>query len=344
MQEGAVLFIAPGQGTLRPNLIELAQQVPEVMETYELADEISIEIFGADKKVEGRSISEWAAIGTDEEFAGNTIIAQPLIVATSIGLIKYLKKWESPTTVYGHSLGELSALFAAGSLSDRDAIGLAMLRGLYSFEASADQSGKMAALFNVSHDLLAKLKFGEEEGVVISTDNSPDQFTVSGYADKVTAMANQVKESVARVKGLSKEERRQLPNAVVLKVGSGFHSFMMRPAQKAYREALDGVELSVPNLANFFSNHSHDYEASPSKIKDHLVEQLISPVLFWKDINQLIEDGHRRILETGPSSVLSKELRAQQLKGNLLSLVEVLSVEKNFLAEAAYLQNPLQTG
>ncbi len=193
----------------------------------------------------------------------------------------------------------------------------------------------MAALMNVSHELMAKLKFGEDEGIVISTDNTPHQFTVSGYADKVSAMVEQVKGSVERVKGMSKEERRQLPNAAMLKIGKGFHSFLMQPVQASYSGAVYGVEFSVPTDMNFFSNHSHDYEADPDVIREHQVEQLIHPVLFWSDVNKLILHKHLVIIETGPASVLSDQLKEQRQKGNLPEGLEILSVENDMLKMSA---------
>lgn len=331
---GGIVFVAPGQGSLRPKLIELANQVPEVQETYDTADEIAIEIFGK-KLIKGKNISEWATDGSEEELITNTIVAQPLIVATSIGLIKYLKGQEQGTTAYGHSIGEIAALYAAGSLEEQDAIRLAMLRGVYSFEASQDQSGKMVALLNVPRDFLEKIKFGEAEGVVISTKNSPDQLTISGYADKVNAIAAQVKESYQRVKGMSKEEKRQLPNAVVLKIAGGFHSFLMKPAQKAYQNTLATTPLSMPTEMNFFSNYSHDYEGSPDTIRHHLAEQLVHPVDFWRDIGKLIMDGHTRIVEVGPGTPLSPELKSQKDKANLPTGIEIISVEPDILKLAA---------
>ncbi len=106
---GHTLFIAPGQGTLREGIYELAAQVPEVQEAYEIADEVIIEVHGPGK-ILGRNISEWAKHGTNSDFIENTVIAQPLIVATSTGLTKYLKKQRQGTTAYGHSIGELTAL------------------------------------------------------------------------------------------------------------------------------------------------------------------------------------------------------------------------------------------
>ncbi len=329
------VFVGPGQGGQRERLIELTKQIPEVGETYDRADQIIIEIFGNNKKINGKSLTEWATVGTKEELSANTVITQPLVVATTIGLIKYLKKHEKGITAYGHSVGELAALYAAGCMSENDTLGLAMLRGVYSFEASQDQSGLMAALINVPHDFLEKIKFGEAEGVVVSTTNSPDQFTISGYADKVRAVALDITNKYQRVRGLTKDQRRQLPNAVILGIGSGFHSFMMKPAQKAFRDTLTKTTLLVPSEMNYFSNFSHDYEGSPDTIKHGLVEQLVNPVDFWKDIGKLVTDGHIRIIEIGPGKALSTELKIQQTKGNLPKYLEIVSVESDILRIAA---------
>lgn len=327
-------LIAPGQGSQRPGLYKLTESIGELGETYELGDEISIELFGQ-SQIEGRSLSQLARDATQEELAVNTVITQPLIVATSIGLIKYLKKQESYTTAYGHSLGELAALYAAGCISERDAIGLAMLRGVYSREASQQQPSGMAVLLNIPHEVKEKIKFGEEEGVVIATDNNPDQFTIAGYKEKVDDIVSEVVETYQRVRGLSKEEKRLLPNALKMKIGGGFHSFIMRPAQKSFRKALDSTTITPPTEMNYFSNHSHNYEGRPDVIREHLESQLIHPVLFWHDIGCLIVDGHVRIVESGPGSILVSGLRQQQSKGRLPENVEFLAAESDILDIAA---------
>ena len=330
MTETRTVFVAPGQGSQRPDLFQLAKRFPEVHETYEAADEIALELFGP-SRVGGKSISEWAKNGTQDELATNTVITQPLIIATSIGLIKYLRSREDGTTAYGHSVGELAALFAASCATEEDTLKLSMLRGLYSHEASLASSGKMAALLNVPHDFLNKIKFGEKEGVVVSTTNNPDQLTISGRKEQVEAIVADIRAKYQQVRGMTKEERRQLPNAVILKIGSGFHSFMMKPAQKAYRELLDGIDISVPTDMNFFSNYSHDYEGHPDTIRDHLERQLIHPVDFWKDIGRLIAGGHTRIVEVGPNGVLTEGLKEQQTKGRLPKHVQLVAAESEIL-------------
>ncbi len=316
-------------------MYRLVENYPEVGEAYELADEISIELFGKTKKIEGKSLSEHAREASDDELANNTVITQPLIVTTTVGLIKYLRSKNNYTTAYGHSLGELAALFAAGSISERDAIALAMLRGVYSRDVSIEQPSGMAALLNLPSEVKERLHLGEEAGVVLATENSPDQFTISGHRSRVDAVVADIRNRYQRVKGLTKEEKRQLPNAVKLKIEGGFHSFIMRPTQVRYRKDLDNITIRPPTEMNFFSNHSHDYEGDPDKIREQLVSQLIHPVLFWRDIGQLILGGHSRIVEAGPGSVLTTELREQQQKGRLPNEVEFLAAEQDLLNIAA---------
>lgn len=328
------VLIAPGQGGQRPNLYELAERLPEVKETYDNADEISLELFGK-AQIEGSSLSHHAKQASQEELAANTIIAQPLIVATSIGLIKYIKKQEGFTTAYGHSLGELSALFAAGSLSESDAIRLSMLRGRFSKEASSQRPGAMAAMMNLPAEIREHLPFSGEQAaegdIGISTENNPDEITISGPLENVEAMVANIRDRYQKVKGLSKEEKRQLPNAVKMKIDGAFHSWIMRPAQNDWRVELDGTNFRIPNEMNYYSNHSHTYEASPEAIRHHLVEQLVHPVKFWYDIGRLIADGHMRIVESGAGSVLSRGLRHQQAKGRLQAELEIIAAEDDLV-------------
>lgn len=332
--ENRTVFVCPGQGSQRPNMYQLAERLPEVGATYEVADEIALELFGP-SRVAGKSISEWSKEGTQAELATNTVITQPLIIATTIGLIKYLKaREEEATTAYGHSVGELAALYAAGCTSEEDTLKLSMLRGLYSHEADLESSGMMAALLNVPDDVLVKIEFGEKEGVVISTTNNPDQLTISGRKEKVEAIVNDIRTKYQMVKGMTKEEKRQLPNAVLLKIGRGFHSFMMKPAQKAYREALDRAVILAPSNMNYFSNYSHDYEGHPDTIRDHHERQLTHPVDFWKDIGKLIAGGHTRIVEVGPGNILIGGLKEQKTKGRIPDHVQLAAVESEILGIA----------
>lgn len=332
--ETRTVFVAPGQGSQRPNMYQLAERFSEVKETYETADSIALELFGP-SRIAGKSISEWAKLGTQEELATNTVITQPLIIATSIGLIKYLQRREEGTTAYGHSVGELAAVFAAGCVTEEDALKLSMFRGLYSHQVSLSSSGKMAALMNVPHDFLKKIKFGEKEGVVVSTTNNPDQLTISGRKEQVEAIVAEVRAKYQQVKGMTKEERRQLPNAVILKIGSAFHSFMMKPAQKAYRQSLNDTNILVPTSMNYFSNYSHNYEGHPDTIRDHHERQLTHPVNFWKDIGRLIVGGHTRIIEVGPGNVLTEGLKEQQAKGRLPKSVQLIAAESEIIKIAA---------
>jgi len=331
------LLISPGQGSQRENLYELAEKIPEVRESYEHADEISLELFGP-TQIDGRSLSAHAKHATQAELASNTIVTQPLIVATTVGLIKFIKQHEHFTTSYGHSLGELSALFAAGSLSETEVLRLAMLRGRFSGEASLQRPGAMAALMNIPHEVKEKLPFAgenEAEGEVgIATDNNPDQFTISGPLEKVNAVVANVREQYQNVRGLSREEKRKLPNAVKMKIDGAFHSWMMRPAQLDWKTELEAATFSVPKEMNYYSNHSHTYEASPDIIRNHLVEQLVHPVKFWYDIGRLIADGHIVLVEAGAGSILTDGLKEQQAKGRLASHIKLIAAEESMLQNA----------
>jgi [acyl-carrier-protein] S-malonyltransferase len=338
MSEKLSVLVSPGQNCARKDLDALATAIPEVRETYDHADEIALQFFGPEM-INGKSLSAWSREATETELATNTIIAQPLVVATTIGLIKYLIKREKYTTAYGHSIGELPAWFAADCIEEEDALGLSMLRGLYSFEADQQRSGIMAAMINIPGDIMAKLHLGEEHEVVMSTENSPDQFTLSGPEKKVRSIVQQVNQHVLEAYGdfrkMTKEQKAQLPRAVILRIGGGFHSFMMTAAAKEYRKALDAVLIRPPSRMNLFSNHSHDYEGDPIKLRNHQELQLTSPVHFWRDMGKLILHGHLRIVEAGPGATLTEILQVQQDKGRLPENVELIAAEPAILQQAA---------
>jgi [acyl-carrier-protein] S-malonyltransferase len=337
------LLIAPGQGSFFEGMYSLTAKVPELRESYELGDEISLELFGGEQ-INGKSLSEHAKYTKKEEIAANTVIAQPLVVTTAVGLIKYLKKNENFTTAYGHSLGELVALFAAGSISEADAIRLAMMRGVFSHQAGEQKPAAMAALLNLPHEIREKFKFGdgeESDEVLIAAENHPDEITVVGSKEKIEEAVANLRDTYQRVKGITKEQRRSLPNGVMLKISGGFHSWMMKPAQSDFKAELEKSDIKVPAEMLFFSNHSHNYEASPSIIKQHLVDQLIHPVKFWYDIGKLVADGHVRIVESGPGDILIRGLKDQQLKQKLPPDLQLVSAHRQLGAQDT--KNPLQT-
>jgi [acyl-carrier-protein] S-malonyltransferase len=332
------VLLVPGQGSFWAGMYSAYENIPELKDTFDLADQLAFQMNGKEM-IEGRSLSNHANDTKEEDIALNTKIAQPLIITAAVGLIKYLKENGSFTTAYGHSLGELGALFAAGCISEEDAIRLSILRGYYSYEASQQVPGGMAALLNIPKDVRERFHFGDGEevdDVVIATENTPDEFTISGPSTLVDGVVNEFKEAYKKAsKGMAKKQRRQLPNAVRLKIAGGFHSWMMRPAQIQYRKELDKIHITVPKDMNYFSNHSHSYEGSPDVIREHHEEQLVHPVKFWMDIGRLVADGHLMIVESGPSTKLINGLKLQQVKGKLPAGLELVAAEEAILAMAA---------
>jgi [acyl-carrier-protein] S-malonyltransferase len=316
------VLISPGQGTHKDNMWELAEKYPQVRQAYEIADQAVLDIIGP-KKIDGKNISEWSKGDNTAEISVNTRIAQPLTVATSIGLNEVLAGREHFVSSYGNSIGELAALVAAGSMEKEDAIKLSVIRGILSYEASQKTPGRMVVVKNASQDFLNKLKQGEKHGLARAIHFSPDSITFAGTEEAVKHIYETLRGSYMRAsKGLSKEDRRQLQNAIMLGIPGAFHVFLMKHAQKEYKGALKDVTVTSPTKMLWLSGHSGVYEGSPNVIKQHLVEQLTHEVDLWSHIGRLITIGHTRFVESGTAPHITNEYRLQQERENLPQNIE----------------------
>jgi [acyl-carrier-protein] S-malonyltransferase len=311
------VLISPGQGTHKDNMWELAERYPEVREAYEMADAAVLDVVGAGK-LNGKNVSEWAKGDNTEAIALDTRIAQPLTVATSIGLNEVLTQREHFVTAYGNSIGELAALVAAGSLNKEDAIKLSVIRGICSYEASQKSPGRMVVVKNASHEFLSKIKQGEKHGIARAIHFSPDSITYAGTEEVIKNIYETLREGYKRAAhGLSKEERRKLPNAIMLGIPGAFHIFLMQAAQKEYNAAFKDISVTSPTNMLWFSGHSGEYEGDPAIIQKHLVEQLTHEVDLWTHMGKLMLLGHSRFVESGTAPHITNEYQMQQERGNL---------------------------
>ncbi len=331
-----IAFIIPGQGGQTEHMDSLANQVDFVAEAYEQTDREIENLYGSDKII-GRNISEWAEHGTEVELA-DTRVTQPLLVATAVGLINYIRKTRKihPDSVAGQSLGGLSALYAVGSLEQEDTIKLGILRGQFSHEASLQNPGRMAALLNMPKEFWDNLDLGELElnGIVQAIKNSPDQILLSGYKEVLEDFVKTVQRQYAKFKGLSKAEKRHLPQAVMMKIGMGAHCFLMSHAEKALWESLKPIDLKEPTT-RYLSSASGKYESDPRVIKIQTAEELTSEVDFWRVMRKLIKDRHTRIVEVGMGTKLTDEYKIQRQKRRLPASLVLESVLGDILPQAA---------
>ena len=224
-----------------------------------------------------------------------TFNTQPALLTTSIAILDYFQKFGIKADyVAGHSLGEYTALVAAGTLSFEEGVYAVRKRGEFMENAVPNGEGSMAAILGLDRDsLLAVTNEVSESGdpVSLANLNCPGQIVISGSRKGVELASAKAKEAGAK---------RALP----LEVSGPFHSTLMKPAADQLREVLDGIEMKdseVPIVANVTAEPIR----SASEIKDKLIEQLYSPVLWEDSVRKMIELGVDTFIEIGPGKVLS---------------------------------------
>ena len=240
-----------------------------------------------------------------EEALRETANAQPAIFVHSVALSKVLSSMGlSPDMVAGHSLGEYSALTAAGALDFDDALGLVKQRALCMQQACEAASGTMAAIIGLDEvvlgEICTRLSSGNSGGasdgfVEIANINSPGQIVVSGGTEAVRAACEAAKQAGAK-------------RAVELKVSGAFHSRLMRPAAEKFAASASAAKISSPTAA-FFANVSAEDVHDPESIRRGLIEQICSPVRWQPTIEKMIGEGADTFVEVGPGKVLRGLLR-----------------------------------
>jgi [acyl-carrier-protein] S-malonyltransferase len=222
--------------------------------------------------------------------------AQPAIVATSIATLRALEEaypeLPRPAFAAGHSLGEYSALVAAGALAFADAVRIVRIRGRAMQNAVPQGEGGMAAIMGAERSEVEALCGDCAEGDVLAPANfnAPGQIVIAGTAG---AVARAVAEAKARKF-----------KAIELKVSAPFHSPLMQPAARAVREALDTVSLSDPAFP-VVANTNAEPNADKGRIADLLIRQMDSPVLWDSTMRRLVDGGVGKALEVGAGNVLS---------------------------------------
>lgn len=225
--------------------------------------------------------------GPEEELK-KTEITQPAILTVSVAAYGHLKK--KPDAVAGHSLGEYSALVAAGSLAFKDAVKIVYLRGKFMQEAVPLGQGAMSAVLGVSRDKMVEI-CRQVGNVQPANFNSPDQVVISGAAEAVKLAGQKLKEAGAK-------------KVIPLMVSAPFHSQMMEPAAKKLAVELDQIEIKDADIP-VMDNVTAEYVTKGSAIRDLLIRQVTGSVLWEDSIRKMIEAGIEEFIEVGPGKVLS---------------------------------------
>ena len=229
--------------------------------------------------------------GPEEELK-KTEITQPAILTVSVAAFESLRGRDVPlpAAVAGHSLGEYSALVAASALSFSDAVKIVHLRGKFMQEAVPLGKGAMAAIIGADSDKIKAIcnEIGE---VWPANFNSPGQVVISGKKESVDSAGQKLKEAGAK---------RVMP----LAVSAPFHCPMMQPAADHLKAELDKIEIrdaSIPLVANVTA----DFVSKGAEIRDLLIKQVTSPVLWEDSVKKMSGDGIGGFVEVGPGKVLS---------------------------------------
>src|ERR1700736_5818181 len=284
---GKVAFVFPGQASQYPGMgKELAEMYPSAKAVFEEAD-----------KALGFSISKMCFEGTEEEpkLTANT---QPAILTCSVAVYRVLaEKGLTPDFVAGHSLGEYSALVAAGGLKFADAVQLVRKRGTYMQDAVPAGVGAMAAIMGLSPAVVADACKRAAEGEICSAANlnSPDQTVISGHAGAVKRAVELASQAGAK-------------RAVILAVSAPFHSALMMPAQEKLEKELRQTQFSdlkVPLVTNVDA----DTITRGDEAREALIRQVTMPVRWEESMRLLIDEGVDTFVEVGPSRVLVGLLR-----------------------------------
>jgi len=281
-------FIFPGQGS------QYAGMGMDICDQSERAREV---FYTTDKTLDF-PLSRICFHGPEDELK-LTANTQPALLTLSIALWELLQDKEiRPTACAGHSLGEYSALVAAGVIPFEDAVKLVRHRGEYMQDAVPVGGGAMAAVMGLDSNTVAEiLNDARPEGQVLSVANlnCPGQIVIAGHANAVNVALPLLKDAGAR-------------RVVMLPVSAPFHSALMQPARDRLSPEIDAVEFDEPSM-RFYSNVTAGVLTDPENIKEKLKEQVTHPVRWEELIRNMIADGITRFVEVGAGRVLSGLVR-----------------------------------
>ena len=287
-------FVFPGQGA------QFSGMGKDLYETNETAKAL----FEKANEILGFRITDIMFAGTDEELK-QTRVPQPAVFLHSVISAICLGDDFQPDMVGGHSLGEFSALVAAGALSFEDGLRLVHARALAMQKACEVAPGTMAAIIALPDDTIEGIcseVSAEGNGVVVPANyNCPGQLVISGNVEAVNAACDKLKAAGAK-------------RALVLPVGGAFHSPLMQPAAEELQKAIEEVEFKTPRCP-IYQNVDAQAHTDASEIKQNLMAQLTASVKWTKEVNNMIEAGATDFTECGPGKALQGMI-AKIAKGN----------------------------
>ncbi|WP_066223845.1 ACP S-malonyltransferase [Formosa haliotis] len=272
-------YIFPGQGAQFSGMgLDLYEKSTEAQALFEQANEIL-----------GFHITDIMFEGTAEDLK-QTKVTQPAIFLHSVILAKTLGDQFKPEMVAGHSLGEFSALVAAGALTFKDGLKLVSQRALAMQKACELTPSTMAAVLGLEDKVVEDICASIDGVVVAANYNYPGQLVISGETEAVEKACEALKTAGAR-------------RALVLPVGGAFHSPMMEPAREELATAIKNTTFSKPKCP-IYQNVTATAVTDENEIKENLISQLTAPVRWTQTIQNMIADGATHFTEVGPGKVL----------------------------------------
>jgi len=273
-------FVFPGQG---------AQFIGMGKDLYESNNECK-EMFEKANEILGFRITDIMFAGTEDELK-QTKVTQPAVFLHSVILAKAIGEKFQPNMVAGHSLGEFSALVAAKAMKFEDGLKLVSIRANAMQKACEKNPSTMAAIIGLDDNTIEEVcKSITDEVVVPANYNCPGQLVISGSMAGIEKACAILKEKGAK---------RALP----LKVGGAFHSPLMESARQELAEGIQNAEFSTP-ICPIYQNVDALAHSNPEEIKQNLVKQLTSSVLWTKIVQNMGKDGANEFIEVGPGTAL----------------------------------------
>ena len=272
-------FVFPGQGA----------QFPGMGKDLFEASTIAKEMFNQANDILKFNITD-IMFGEDNEALMQTKVTQPAVFIHSVILSKIIRKKFQPDFVAGHSLGEFSALVAAGYINFSDGLKLVQRRANAMQKSCEDNPSTMAAILGLENDIVEKICNEISEIVVPANYNCPGQLVISGSFEGIDLACKKLTEAGAR-------------RALKLQVGGAFHSPLMESAQKELEEAINEtiiMEGDCPIFQNFTAKSTTD----KYQIKKNLINQLTGPVRWTQIMQNMINSNLSEVIEVGPGKVL----------------------------------------
>lgn len=289
-------YIFPGQGSQFPGMGK------DLFDQYEIAKKL----FNQANEILGFDLSKIIFEGAKEDLQ-QTSVTQPAIYVHSVVLSKVMGDSFKPDAVAGHSLGEFSALTAAGAIDFESGLKLVSKRAEAMQKACDHEPGTMAAVLGMEDDLVEKI-CADTEGIVVAANyNCPGQLVISGAVPAIEMACESLKKAGAR-------------RALIFPVGGAFHSPLMEPARIELANAIDATSFKTPRCP-VYQNVVAKAVNDPLEIQKNLIDQLTAPVKWTQSINEMLKAGATSFIEVGPGKVLQGLVKKISKEANAASAV-----------------------